>query len=129
MRTLSNRRAWLTTTTPRDVAWARLLGPGGFRVTPAEPEAGRPYKVVAPGGQRFTGTVELCLPGQTLAGTVRELDDGWFRLLTWKDASGNTGVWAWLATYTGDDAQVREFRDQAQEALERLFPGSSRPEH
>jgi uncharacterized protein YndB with AHSA1/START domain len=115
-------RALLTTTMPRDAAWARLLGPGGFTVTPAEPEAGRPYAVVAPGGQRLSGTVELYLPGETLAGTVRELDDGWFRLLTWRDAVGNTGVWAWLATYTGDKGQVDEFRNRAQEALERLFP-------
>lgn len=87
-------RAWLTTSVPRATAWARLLGPGGFRVTPSDPKEGEGYEVVTPGGQRFTGTVEFNLPGQTLAGTVRELGDGWFRLLTWKDASGNTGVWA-----------------------------------
>jgi uncharacterized protein YndB with AHSA1/START domain len=115
-------RALVHTTTPRDVAWARLLGPGGFRVTPADPVEGGSYEVVAPGGQRFTGTVELNLPGQTLAGTVRELGDGWFRLLTWKDGAGTTGVWAWVSTHTGDEAPVNQFRDRAQEALERLFP-------
>jgi hypothetical protein len=83
---------------------------------------GQPYEVTTPGGQRFTGTVELYLPRETLAGTVRELDDGWFRLLTWKDGKGSTGVWAWVATYTGDDPRVREFRDQGQQALDRLFP-------
>ena len=36
-------RAWLTTTAPRDAAWARLLGPGGFRVTPDQPEEGQPW--------------------------------------------------------------------------------------
>ncbi len=117
-------RAWLTTTTPRDAAWARLLGPDGFQVRPAEPEEGGSYEVVAPGGQRFTGTVELYLPRQTLAGTVRELDDGWFRLLTWKDGAGHTGVWAWVSSYTGDEAPLRQFRDAAQRALERLFPKS-----
>jgi uncharacterized protein YndB with AHSA1/START domain len=117
-------RALVNTATPRDVAWARLLGPGGFRVTPAEPVEGGEYEVVAPGGQRFTGTVQLSLPGQTLAGTVRELDDGWFRLLTWKDAAGHTGVWAWISTYSGEEEPVRTFRDRAQEALERLFPAA-----
>jgi uncharacterized protein YndB with AHSA1/START domain len=114
-------RALVTTALPRDAAWARLLGPGGFTLTPAEPREGERYEVVTPGGQRYSGTVQLNLPGQTIAGTVGELGDGWFRLLTWKDARGNTGVWAWLATYAGDDAPVREFKDQAQEALERLF--------
>jgi uncharacterized protein YndB with AHSA1/START domain len=116
-------RASLNTTMPRDAAWAKLLGAGGFTVTPADLAEGRPYQVVTPDGQRFSGTLELYLPGETLAGTVRELDDGWFRLLTWKDGLGSTGVWAWLATYTGDEASVREFRDRSQEALERLFPG------
>lgn len=115
-------RAWLTTTTPRDTAWDRLLGPGGFRVSPTQPAEGQAYEVTTPGGQRFTGTVELDLPRETLAGTVRELDDGWFRLLTWTDGKGDTGVWAWVATYTGDDPRVREFRDQGQQALKRLFP-------
>ena len=115
-------RALVTTSLPREAAWARLLGAGGFAITPAQPKEGERYEVVTPGGQRYSGTVHLNLPGQTLAGTVAELNDGWFRLLTWRDARGNTGVWAWLATYTEDDAAVREFRDRSQEALDRLFP-------
>ena len=31
-------RAWLTTTMPRQAAWARLIGPYGFRVQPASPK-------------------------------------------------------------------------------------------
>jgi uncharacterized protein YndB with AHSA1/START domain len=116
-------RAWLTTSTPRDDAWARLLGPGGFQVNPSQPAEGQRFEVATPGGQRFSGTVELYLPRQTLAGTVRELDDGWFRLLTWRDGKGATGVWAWVASYAGDDPRVAQFRDEGQRALERLFPG------
>jgi uncharacterized protein YndB with AHSA1/START domain len=115
-------RALVSTSLPREAAWARLVGPGGFTVTPAQPKEGERYEVVTPGGRRYSGTVEINLPGQTLAGTVEELEDGWFRLLTWRDARDNTGVWAWLATYTEDDSAVREFRDQSQQALERLFP-------
>ncbi|MGH7528212.1 MAG: SRPBCC family protein [Gemmatimonadales bacterium] len=110
-------RAMLSTTTPRDAAWAKLTGAGGYRVTPAEPEAGRPYEVTAPTGDRFSGTVELYLPRMTLAGTVRELDDGWLRLLTWRDATGSTGVWVWLATYAGDGERVQAFAKEAQETL------------
>ena len=115
-------RALVGTTLPRATAWARLLGPGGFTLTPASPREGERYEVVTPGGRRYGGTVRLNLPGQTIAGTVDQLDDGWFRLLTWQDARGNSGVWAWLATYTDDDAAVREFGERSQEALERLFP-------
>jgi uncharacterized protein YndB with AHSA1/START domain len=114
-------RALVTTALSRQDAWARLVGAGGFTVTPAAPKEGERYEVVTPGGRRYGGTVELNLPGQTLVGTVRELDDGWFRLLTWRDARGSTGVWAWLASYQEDDAAVREFRESSQAALERLF--------
>ncbi len=112
--------AKLTTSTPRAAAWATLTG--GFQIIPTEPEAGLPYEVTAPTGDRFSGTVELYLPRQTLVGTVRERDDGLFRLATWSDAGGNTGVWVWLATYTGDTERMRRFADGAQRALERMFP-------
>ena len=115
-------RALVGTTLPRATAWARLLGPGGFTLTPANPKEGERYQVVTPDGRRYGGTVQLNLPGQTIAGTVDELDDGWFRLLTWQDARGNSGVWAWLATYADDGSAVREFSERSQEALERLFP-------
>lgn len=118
-------RALVTSKLSREEAWARLLGPGGFTVRPGEPREGDRYEVVTPDGQRYSGTVQLHLPGQTLAGTVEELDDGWLRLLTWKDGHGTVGVWAWLATYAEDAAPVRVFGDRAQEALERLFPATS----
>lgn len=114
-------RGLINTTLPREAAWARLTGPGGYRLSPAAPGEGEGFEVVTPGGTRYTGTVELNLPGQTLAGTIHELDDGWFRLLTWRDAHGHTGVWAWLAAYADDATPVREFGAEAQAALERLF--------
>lgn len=114
--------AWLTTRLTRSQAWATLVGPGGFRLHPAAPEAGAAYEVVAPDGERLTGTVVLNLSGQTMAGTVRELDDGWFRLLTWAAPGGETGVWVGLATYGGDTARVSRFAEHARQALARLFP-------
>ncbi len=125
-RHLGRDRKWarglVSTTLTRDAAWARLLGPGGYQVTPTAPKEAEQYEVRTPEGKRYTGTVELNLAGQTLAGTVRELDDGWFRLLTWKDARGHTGVWAWLAAYIDDPAPVQAFGDEAQSTLEKLFP-------
>jgi uncharacterized protein YndB with AHSA1/START domain len=114
-------RGLVNTALPRDTAWARLTGPGGYRLSPASPAEGERFEVLTPNGTRYSGTVQLNLPGQTLAGTVEQLDDGWFRLLTWRDARGHTGVWAWLASYTGDDSAVREFGREAQAALDRLF--------
>ncbi len=121
-RNRSSARGLVDTSLSRQAAWQRLTGPGGFRLTPASPAEGERYEVVTPGGSRYSGTVELNLPGQTIAGTVSELEDGWFRLLTWRDARGRSGVWAWLATYDGDEKLVREFEREAQGALERLFP-------
>jgi hypothetical protein len=116
------RIAWLSTTLSRDEAWNRLVGPGGFRFSPADVKAGQPYAVLLPGGGRVSGTVALHLPHQTLAGTVRELDDGWFRILTWSVPGGRTGVWAGMATYQDDRSRVEEFREQAEVALRELFP-------
>ena len=39
----------------------------------------------------------------------------------WRDARGHTGVWAWLAAYSDDNRAVREFGEEAQTTLERLF--------
>lgn len=115
--------AWLSTPLSRDEAWTRLVGPGGFQFTPAAVRAGQPYEVLLPGGERLSGTVALHLPRQTLAGTVRELDDGWFRILTWSVPGGVTGVWVGFATYQGERSRVDEFKARSEEALRRLFPG------
>ncbi len=114
-------RAMLSTSMPREAAWDRLLGPDGFLVTPSNPKEGDAYTVTTPGGQRFSGIVQLHLPRQTLAGTVAELGDGWFRLLTWRDATGATGVWAWVSTYGDRRGAVDRFREDARAALERMF--------
>jgi hypothetical protein len=103
------------------VAWSRLVGATGFRVQPDDSGEGDAYEVTVPGGRRLTGTVELNLPGQTLLGTAREVGDGLFRLLTWTDPTGRTGVWASLATYSEDPSLVRDFAERAQAGLERLF--------
>ena len=100
-------------------SWAPAASPS----RPASPKEGQRYEVVTPDGRRYAGTVQLNLPGQTIAGTVDELDDGWFRLLTWQDARGNSGVWAWLGDLRrGLGSRCANSADRSQEALERLFP-------
>jgi uncharacterized protein YndB with AHSA1/START domain len=116
------RIARLSTSLSRDQAWTRLVGPGGFQVSPPDVTAGHPYDVLLPGGERISGTVALHLPRQTLAGTVRELDDGWFRILTWSAPGGGTGVWAGMSTYQGEVSRVEEFKAHAERALRELFP-------
>jgi uncharacterized protein YndB with AHSA1/START domain len=111
----------LSTSLSREEAWTRLIGPGGFRFTPADPKTGQGYEVMVPGGERLSGTVALHLTRQTLAGTVRELGDGWFRILTWSVPGGGTGVWAGFATYEGDPTRVRNLKARAEEAIKKLF--------
>jgi len=53
---------------------------------------------------------------------VRELGNGWFRILTWSIPGGRTGVWAGLATYEPDSSRVDELRAHAETALHDLFP-------
>jgi uncharacterized protein YndB with AHSA1/START domain len=117
------RIAWLATPLSRPEAWDRLVGPGGFQFTPGDVQAGQPYDVLFPGGARLSGVVALHLSGQTLAGTARELGNGWFRILTWCIPGGRTGVWAGVATYDQDASAVDDLRVQADAALRALFPG------
>jgi uncharacterized protein YndB with AHSA1/START domain len=116
------RIAWRATSLSREEAWERLVCAGGFEFSPADVKAGQPYSVLVPGGARLNGIVALHLPRQTLAGTLRELDDGWFRVLTWSIPGGSTGVWAGVATYEADHTRVDELKAHAEEALRTLFP-------
>jgi uncharacterized protein YndB with AHSA1/START domain len=117
-------RALLSLAVPPQAAWAKLVGPEGLRLSPAEPQPGAAFEVVAPTGERLRGTVEACLPRQSLTGTVRELDDALLRLTAWRGPDGKTNVWVWLAAYTGDPQRVRAFQQKAQDLLGRLFAGA-----
>lgn len=101
-----------------EAAWARLVGPNGFTLSGASLEAGNPFKVET-GDHRFTGTIELYNSERQFFGTVRELDDGVFRLSTYR-ANGKTGVDVWLSSYT-PDPRIDAFQARAGEVLHRLF--------
>ena len=108
---------------PREAAWKKLTGPGGFTLTSAEPRPGNTFEIVLPSGGRITGTVEAALPCQSFTGIVHEHGDALFRMNSWSDPNGKTNVWVWLATY-GDAHVADEFRQKTQRALDELFPES-----
>ncbi|MGH7675118.1 MAG: hypothetical protein ACREMV_07585, partial [Gemmatimonadales bacterium] len=112
-------RVHVATSESREAAWARLTE--AFRVTPMPPTADRPFTVEAATGDRFSGTIELYLPGKTLWGVVRELDDGVFRMSAHR-AGGQTGVEVWVASYMTDASRVKAFETKAREVMTRLFP-------
>jgi hypothetical protein len=115
-------RVALSPSTPLEKVWPILTGPGGFQLTPAELNAGDAFEVVTPAGERFSGTVEMYLPRRSFTGILRELDGALFRLTTWRDPSGKSSVWVWLASYDRDSGRARAFEAAAQQALKRLFP-------
>jgi uncharacterized protein YndB with AHSA1/START domain len=118
-------RATASLMAPLSEVWATLTGPGGFRLSPADPKVGDRFTVTAPTGDRFSGTVEASLPARALTGIVPDLDHGLFRLATWRDAAGKAGAWVSLATYGEDTGRAAAFGERAQEALRRLFPQRS----
>lgn len=116
-------RAHLVTRMPLAEAWDRLVARDGFTLDPAVPQPGRPYAVTAATGDRFSGDVQLWLPGREFFGTSSELEDGVFRLSVFRGA-GETGVNVWASTYSpGAASSVRRFGEAAQDLLKRLFGG------
>lgn len=110
--------ARITTAKQPEAAWALLVGPNGFPLNGASLDAGNPYQVET-GADRFTGTIELYNPHRQFFGTVRELDDGVFRLSTYR-AGGKTGIDVWLSSYT-PDPRIAAFQTRAEERLGRIF--------
>jgi uncharacterized protein YndB with AHSA1/START domain len=116
---------WARATTALEpaAAWARLTSAEGFALSPARPQPGAPCEVRAASGERFSGTAELFAPPHEMAGTVSALDDGIFRLATYR-AAGKSGITVWLATWGGVNAVVSGFATNAQQVLDRLFAGA-----
>ena len=108
---------------PREAVWAKLIGPDCFRVSPASLRGGSPFEVTLPGGERLHGTVETLLPGGSVSGIMHEMGGALFRVGTWRDPQGTTGVWIWLASYASEARPALErFQRDARLALKRLFP-------
>lgn len=119
-------RATASVAAPREAVWTKLIGPDCFRVSPAALEVGSPIEVTLPGGERLSGTVETFLPERSVSGIMREMGGALFRVGTWRDPQGKTGVWIWLASYASDARPALErFQRDARLALQRLFPAAA----
>ncbi|HET9252504.1 MAG TPA: SRPBCC domain-containing protein, partial [Candidatus Eisenbacteria bacterium] len=118
-------RASASVAAPRTEVWAKLIGPEGFRLTPAEPRDGGSFEVLSPAGERLTGTVETVIPGRSVSGVVKEMAHAVLRIATWSQPDGNAGAWVWLASYGDDEDRVRTFGTAADAMLKRLFPATS----
>ena len=63
----------------------------------------------------------MALPEKEFSGSVREMDDGVFRVATHR-AGGETGVMVWFSSYRPQDRErVEALRNDAQTAIDRLF--------
>lgn len=72
-------------------------------------------------GEQFSGTVAWHNPGRDLFVRVSELNDGGFRVSTWR-GGGQTGVQVWLTSYDeAHSARIRQFGENVQQLVNRLF--------
>lgn len=116
--------ARLSTPESRGAAWRRVLA-DGYGIEAASLTEGGQYTAQTPGGKRLTGTILMTLPDCDFSGSVREMDDGVFRVATHR-AGGETGVMVWFSSYRPEDrSRVEELRGEAQTALDRLFERST----
>jgi uncharacterized protein YndB with AHSA1/START domain len=110
----------VTSLTSDDV-WKRLLSPAAFMIAEGHLAQGERIVIRAATSDDITGTVAWHNPGHDLFVTVDDLNDGVFRLSTWR-AGGQTGLQVWMTTYDARHAaRVREFGARAEQLVERLF--------
>jgi uncharacterized protein YndB with AHSA1/START domain len=117
------RTAWAHSATSQPIAevWSRLVSADGFAIDAAELAPGAAYAVKSAAGDRFSGTIELFIPGREFFGRAAELGDGVFRLSAYP-GGGKTGVTVWAATYDKDgNIDLRAVEQRAQATLDTLF--------
>jgi uncharacterized protein YndB with AHSA1/START domain len=110
------------TSLPPDRVWHLLLSPAAFVVTSGRLENGQRVVIRTAAGHQLSGVVAWHSPLRDLFIRVDTLDDGVFRMSTWR-AGGQTGVQIWMVTYNPDfQGFVSQFGAQARELVDRLFP-------
>jgi uncharacterized protein YndB with AHSA1/START domain len=103
-----------------DIVWHRLLGPAAFVVTDGQLAQDARCVVRAATGDQIEGTCAWYAPGHDLFLIVDDLDDGVFRIATWR-AAGKTGVQVWMTTYDPQHAaRVKDFGSRLQPLIERV---------
>jgi uncharacterized protein YndB with AHSA1/START domain len=115
---------WAHVTTPwsEDKVWRFLLDDPALVIEAPAPQPLRPYVAHLRTVGRFSGVVLVDLATRAFAGTASELDDGIFRVETFR-AGGRTGVIFWFATWTPEHAlRAAVAGEQAAALLKRLLP-------
>jgi uncharacterized protein YndB with AHSA1/START domain len=108
--------AWSAGSTPApiDAVWTALTGANGFNLRPASLATGVPFTIQTVAGDRFSGVTEFARAHRDFAGTINELEDTYVRLSVFR-AGGETGITAWLATYSSQAAAaVKAFEPRGQ---------------
>jgi uncharacterized protein YndB with AHSA1/START domain len=102
--------------------WSRLFSPAAFVVTSGRIAQDERCVIRAATGDQFSGSIKWHNPGADVLLIVDDLDDGFFRLSTWR-AAGKTGIQTWLSTYSPRHAgRVKEYGARAKALFEQLFP-------
>jgi uncharacterized protein YndB with AHSA1/START domain len=113
--------AHVVTSLGTDEVWNHLLSPAAFVITDGSLTEGEHVGIRMATGDEISGTVAWHNPRRDLFVTVDDLNDGVFRLSTWR-AGGKTGLQVWMTAYdTRHAARVREFGTRAQQVVERVF--------
>jgi uncharacterized protein YndB with AHSA1/START domain len=112
--------ARLSTSEARGPAWRRVLA-DAFALDPTSLAEGSSYSARPPDGSTLSGTILMELPEKEFSGSVREMDDGVFRVATHR-AGGETGVMVWFSSYRPEDRErIESLKRDAQAAIDRLF--------
>jgi uncharacterized protein YndB with AHSA1/START domain len=106
-------KAQCATSIASDDVWRRLLSPSGFRVMGGRLEQGEQCTLHTPWGDEIAGSVVWIQSGWDILMSVEALNQGLFRLSTWR-APGQTGVQIWLTAY--DPAYASDLQTFAQKA-------------
>ena len=115
--------AWSTRTIrgSMDDAWNRLTGDDGFPGLDGwvGREAGAPFDVETPDGDRFTGTVGVTFDRE-VSGELTSHGGGFFRVCV-EDCGGDEKAWVWVATYGDRAADMTALESRFDAMLDRLF--------
>jgi uncharacterized protein YndB with AHSA1/START domain len=101
--------------------WARLFSPDAFVIASGSLAEGARCVIRSATGDQLAGTIRWHKPTTDVFMVVDDLDDGVFRLSTWR-AAGQSGVQSWLSTYDPRYRdRVRDFGARAQALFDRIL--------
>jgi uncharacterized protein YndB with AHSA1/START domain len=86
------------TSLDRNAVWDRLLSPAAFDVISGTLAQGERCVIKASTGDELSGVIAWHKPGADVFMIVSDLDDGVFRISTWR-AADQTGVQVWMTSW------------------------------